>query len=166
MEDISKLKAWQKGPGISPGEDFEVGLLGAAVLTKGDYDMPYMSFAESVEFAKPRQPNALQRPPFVVGLRKAIAEKCSNTSTPVKFFTAVGTPLDVYHGVDAFFEQDGAVVTIDVSLRDKEGVQKADVAIFGSLDKDGRPIVTEADIADASQKIADTLDQRRLRKAA
>lgn len=49
-------------------------------------------------------------------------------SDRVKVFTAVGTPLDVFHGVDAFVEIDGKVVTLDITLReDISAKRKADI---------------------------------------
>ena len=44
-------------------------------------------------------------------------------------FTALGSSLDVHHGVDAFFEYMGTVVTIDVTLNTKKRDHKANFVV-------------------------------------
>lgn len=81
-----------------------------------------------------------------------------DTRTPVRFYTAVGTPLDVYHGVDAFFEQGGRIATVDVSLREKE-MGKADVLLHVAMDDEGKVSLSEAEMKYAAHRIAEVLNR-------
>lgn len=48
----------------------------------------------------------------------------------LRFYTAIGSALDHYHGVDAFFEFGGARVTMDITQNPaKESGYKADFII-------------------------------------
>lgn len=47
----------------------------------------------------------------------------------VRFFTAVHTPFDTFHGVDGWMEFEGTVVTIDVTMNPHKDWCKADVLI-------------------------------------
>jgi hypothetical protein len=45
----------------------------------------------------------------------------------INLFTAVGSAFDIYHGVDAFVEYKGTIVTIDVTRETAKTAAKADV---------------------------------------
>jgi len=46
----------------------------------------------------------------------------------VALYTAVGSPLDRFHGIDAFFEFHGTIVSIDLTVG-RKGSHKADLVI-------------------------------------
>lgn len=164
-EQFSQERAWRSGPGIQDGADIERAILGAAQITPKEREDRYMPFAAAVAYAREHQPDALHRSRIIRDLRTMVVDMCQDTEHAVKFFTAVGTPLDTYHGVDAFFEQDGAIVSIDVSLREKIK-QKADVLLLVAFDKDGRPTILPTDLQKAASYIARKLNARSSQKAA
>ncbi len=47
----------------------------------------------------------------------------------VKFYTAVGSPLDRFHGIDSFIEWNGVVVTFDLTINSKKDEYKADIIL-------------------------------------
>jgi hypothetical protein len=56
-----------------------------------------------------------------------VAEALETTDySELKLFSAVGSPLDFFHGVDAFFEFQGRIVTIDVTKNPHKLEGKAD----------------------------------------
>jgi len=70
----------------------------------------YLRFRTALELVKKFQPSDPTNPqkPFARELRIALQD-ILKLETPedydrVKFYTAVGTPLDIFHGVDAFVE--------------------------------------------------------------
>lgn len=76
--------------------------------------------------------------PFTKDLRLEIVEFLGfsdEEAEGVKIFTAVGTPLDAFHGVDAVVEIEGIPVTLDATLRteDQKGVGKVDVVDYGEI---------------------------------
>ena len=155
--------AW-KGPGIKDGVDLERGLLGKSTVGQGEH-LEYMSFKDAVTFAREHQPDIFKRSQAIKNLRNRVALYCDDKDEPVKFFTAVGTPLDIYHGVDAFFEQDGRIATVDVSMREKE-TYKADVLLVASLDTEGEIVISESEMKSVAGKVAQILDAGRHKKAA
>ena len=123
-----------------------------------------MSFSKALAFTKEHQPSTLSRSRVVTKLRNSIAERLSDSTTPVKFFTAVGTPLDVYHGVDGFFEQGSRIVTCDISLREKE-VIKADVLIVVTMGREGLVSISDIEMKRAVENIVrkfETVAQRKV----
>lgn len=79
-------------------------------------------------------------------------------SEEVLFYSSVKTPLDLKHGVDAFFEikkkeGDSFLITMDVSMKDKE-FQKANVLV---IMKDGAPDPSEKDYEESLKDIANAL---------
>lgn len=157
-EHFSNEQGWQKGPGIPAGSDIEAALLGLPVVSRRDRKEEYVPFAQAVDFVKQHQPHSLERSRTIRDLRSRVADLCQDSTTPVRFFTAIGTPLDTYHGVDAFFEQGGRIATVDVSLREKD-THKADVLLFATFDDEGRVSVSEEEIIGAARKIADILNR-------
>ncbi|MGB8815947.1 MAG: hypothetical protein WCC74_01755 [Minisyncoccia bacterium] len=41
----------------------------------------------------------------------------------LRIFVAIGTPLDLFHGVDLFFEYRHQIVTIDLKLKPRKGIK-------------------------------------------
>lgn len=156
-ERIIQEKAWQIGPGIQDGADVEQAILGRASLP--NKDLEYIPYKEAMNVLEEGgvQPNMLERSRTINILRKIVADKCLNKNVPVKFFTAVGSQLDMYHGVDAFFKQGNRYVTIDVSMRHKEQI-KADVFFQVGLNEDGKVDVSKNEIQRVSSEIARRLN--------
>ncbi len=158
-EDFSQERAWRRGPGILPGADVERTIFGSPIVSPNEKHHEHMPFAQAIRFAKEHQPNTLRRSRVVRELRAKVAELCEDKTAPVKFFTAVDTPLDVYHGADAFFEQEGRIATIDISLHEKSG-HKADALVVATLDKEGRVIISDEEMAKAAKDIARRLNAK------
>lgn len=153
-ERISLEKAWNKGPGISDGEDVERAVLGSP--KKKEENNEYVPFQEAIRQVKEDQPSPFERSLIVKELRNKIAANCTDKTEAVKFFTAVGTPLDIYHGIDAFFEQGLRRVTLDISMREKRSF-KADVLMKVDMDRDGNIIVEPIELENVARDIAQRL---------
>lgn len=144
--------------GMQAGKEYEISYLGS-IRVGADYDkayqealhknpranpetgyLPYEAAVELVKKFQPGGPEAETNPQrdFMRELRLAVLEKLDleeadeNITDNLKTFTAVGSPLDVFHGIDAFLtfqdknKKKKAVVTIDISLR-KKSQFKADI---------------------------------------
>lgn len=91
----------------------------------------YLSFRESVKKVKafqpwdPTDPRPRAANDFHFFVSEALEVECSELG----FFTSVGTPLDRYHGVDAFFEYNGRVATVDLTSNGKKDEYKADLIV-------------------------------------
>lgn len=88
----------------------------------------YYPYRLCIEATKRCQPKGTR--PRVVSLETAIS---STIGQPVKFFTAVGTPMDVLHGVDGFFECGEVQVTLDLTLNPHKTSHKADIVFNPNL---------------------------------
>lgn len=155
-ERIFEQRAWSGAPHTPEGADLENALLGKASVAPTE-KIDYLPFAEAVQFAKDHQPELTSRSKELITLRNKVAESAANKDEPVRFFTAVGTPLDVYHGVDGFFEQNGRIATVDVSMREKEDF-KADVLLSARLDEEGHVSVSDRELSEAANQVAAKLD--------
>jgi|GEM_PF-1148674 len=114
-----------------------------AAFRKRSAEGGYVKYADAIELAKRFQPADPTNPDkdFARELRMAIADRLIADGViteaerdRVKYFTAVKTPLDILHGVDAFVELDRPNgrperVTLDLSLRDEKVVGKADLVV-------------------------------------
>jgi hypothetical protein len=101
----------------------------------------YLPFAKSVELVKKFQPSDPTDPKkdFLRELRLAIIGRLGieddDAMDAIGVYTAVGTPLDKFHGVDAFVSEtaDGneTIVTLDATLRPEKIAEggKADIII-------------------------------------
>ncbi len=58
-----------------------------------------------------------------------LAEVRRQTKADVQFYTAIGSALDYFHGVDGFFEFAGFVVTIDVTKNPHKDCGKANMVV-------------------------------------
>jgi hypothetical protein len=122
----------------------------------------YMKFGESLAWAKEHQPGEPTNPraPFANEVRIEILDLLA-LETPeefakVRFYTAVGSHLDYFHGTDAFIEFDGdakknipaGLVTLGVTIRNKEGESlKTDIEIWApndGIDETGKDFSTYA----------------------
>jgi hypothetical protein len=92
-----------------------------------------------------------------------ILQKYDCDDDSIKAYTAVGTPADFIHGVDAFIDIENQTVTLDITLRKgKEG--KADIIIDDKIpdpqeDEDG--FLKQVD--KIAEKIYQKLDKKSLR---
>lgn len=108
----------------------------------------YVNFKDALELAKKFQPidktdpskepvdPANPRAPLLRDLKEALVEQMDlsdDQADRLKLYTAVGSPLDKFHGVDAFVEYDGKIITLDITMRETEGEKKADVIITKEL---------------------------------
>lgn len=90
-------------------------------------EIAHLSWPDAVKDAMDRQPNKKCRKAIILEL--LISSMLGGKK--VKLYTSVGTAFDVYHGVDAFFECEDVIVTVDLTLNSQKeigrGVGKADV---------------------------------------
>ncbi len=101
------------------GADFEVEVIGSATIKFTGY----MTFAAAVQAVRTHQP--ARKTATVVALEREFERR----GMKVPFYTAVGSSLDFHHGVDGFFEFNGVVVTVDVTINPTKEVAKADLVV-------------------------------------
>ena len=106
---------------------------------KESFSSEYLPYKESIEEAKENQPYedpSDPEPRFSNDLHATVCEMLGlDDYSKLKIYTAIGSHLDVYHGVDAFFEVEinGKIhrVTLDVTFnKNKEDGGKADVVFL------------------------------------
>jgi hypothetical protein len=147
--------------GIQDGKDVEHALLGAKFFKgKGEYQPYQVALRQAIA----NQPPTDKQHPSINHVSKVIASLCDDTTLPVNFYTAVGTSLDIHHGVDALFIQGGVVVTVDASLREKES-HKADVLVRAQFKKDGTVYIPDQEIQAVAGRIARLINERRAKRA-
>lgn len=99
----------------------------------------YVNYNDSMDLARHFQPAPPDGPKkeFAKELRNEVADKLGLEDKDVLFYTAVKTPLDLWHGTDAFLTvktvEGEFTVKLDASLRDKEE-HKADILVTGVPD--------------------------------
>lgn len=139
-----------KGSGVRySGTEFEYDMFGevnvrdpefrAEMAKLGAKESGYLPYDRSIELAKKFQPGDPTNPrkDFYRELLIALQEKLgiNPESGDLRAYTAVGTPLDKFHGVDAFVTLGRGgrelTVTMDATLRKEklEGGWKADVMV-------------------------------------
>ena len=127
------------------GRLFEWSVLGKALTTPENL-LGYLPFKKAMALAKkltcwnptdpePRQANNLH---FYV----CEALKVEDYSK-VRFYSALGTPLDFFHGVDCWIEYDSRVVTIDLTANGHKDYHKADVVVHPEDLEDGGERIAE-----------------------
>lgn len=134
--------------------------------------IPYRQAMGMVKELQPFDPTDPE-PRFANDLHASVAERLSlEDYAMLRFYTAVSkTHLDVFHGVDGFFElqygadpQDIVTATIDVTTRSKES-WKADILVsappegFDLLDPDDKKRY-RACMKEASEKLACILQEK------
>ena len=87
----------------------------------------YVTWRDALELVRKNQPRA--KTPVAVSLEREISRQLG---AAVHFFTAVRSPLDVYHGVDGLFEFHGVMVTIDLTMNSHKDSGKADLIVEAS----------------------------------
>lgn len=79
----------------------------------------------------------------------------------IKFRSALGTSLDIHHGVDALFATErGAVVTLDVTANEEKTVHKADIIVHVGIDGEGNVLFNDDQRAELSKRITTLLKER------
>ncbi|OHA06626.1 MAG: hypothetical protein A2934_00970 [Candidatus Sungbacteria bacterium RIFCSPLOWO2_01_FULL_47_10] len=122
------------------GVDFEWDIFGSADIKNPEYQKELASmtkpngfvfFEQAKKLVKKFQSSDPRIPerPFARELRMEIIERLGFVEEKdmdrVKFYSAIGTPLDIWHGIDAFIEveqEHGApiVITLDATMLTKE----------------------------------------------
>lgn len=98
------------------------------------YNGEHMAYRESMRWVKAHQPKGWDptdpSPRFANDLHASVAEALGlDDYSELRFYTAVGSPLDYFHGVDGFFEYRGKIVTIDVTVDPGKLTAKADLVV-------------------------------------
>src|SRR3990167_10601589 len=92
----------------------------------------YVPFRESVRLVEANQPwdpaDPSTRGASDLHTQVAMALELEDWGE-LRLFSALKTPLDVFHGIDAFFEWRGRVVTLDLTSNQKKDEYKADLMI-------------------------------------
>ncbi|HRY62326.1 MAG TPA: hypothetical protein P5056_00970 [Candidatus Paceibacterota bacterium] len=133
-------------------------------------DKGYLPYDKSIDLVKRIQNVTEKHNPanpekmIVRDIKDFLEEFLKKKSENVRFYSALKTPLDIMHGVDAFFEidlekeegkeqQKPVVVTMDITMRAKEGDkdQKANVLIRMP---DGAPLSADDDYEAKVKQIA------------
>lgn len=102
------------------GHLFEEEVLG---ICKASY-RGYMSWRDAAELVRKNQP--LKKTRVATRLEVEVGRQLGEV---VRFFTAVRSVMDVFHGTDGFFEFRGLVVTIDVTMKSDKDSGKADLIV-------------------------------------
>ena len=105
------------------GHLFEEATLGLCPAESHGY-MPWQEAAEQVRKHQPRE-----KRPAAARLEQEVARRLGKFGTAVRFYTAVRSTLDQYHGVDGFFQLGRFVVTIDVTINPEKSAGRADLII-------------------------------------
>ena len=110
----------------------------------------YVKFGESIKAVRNMQLGSPEKPSKFVpkDLKKNIEQlflRDTGKEINILFYTAVGSHLDRYHGIDGFFEinEDGrkVIVTMDVTANPNKDSYKADIIL--SVPRDGIDDVDE-----------------------
>ena len=84
----------------------------------------HMGYREAAELVRKSQPT--KKTSTATRLEAEVGKRLGGA---VKFFTAVGSAMDLFHGTDGFFQFEGFIVTIDVTMNPNKDSGKADVII-------------------------------------
>lgn len=102
------------------GHLFEEEVLGRCLAQARGY-MRWREAAEAVRKSQPRQ-----KKPIAVRLETEVSRKLGGRCA---LYTAVRSAMDLFHGVDGFFEYEGVVVTIDLTMNPHKDSSKADLLV-------------------------------------
>ncbi len=144
-----------RAPGIQSGKDLEQGMLGKpseAVAAKSFQD--YLPYGEAMK--KILDSEACVLTDSIRKLKSLVHQKVAPESGFIRVRSALGSSLDIHHGVDLVMEYNGNIVTIDItenSVKISTGA-KADIILPAFLDDDGIPTINENIMNDVSDEIA------------
>ena len=139
-------------PGIQEGKDLERGILGKPA--KDIEKATYVSYREAMDEVLDTAPGVLSD--AMSDLKSRVFNNVNPQFGFIKVRSALGTSLDLYHGVDAVMEYEGNIATIDITSNlEKVGTgAKADIILHATLDEDGVPAVNERVMEQAAADIS------------
>jgi hypothetical protein len=123
----------------------------------------YVPYREAMDRVKQFQPWNPADPPSraLNDLHALVCEELgARAYSEVKCYTAVGSPLDRFHGVDSFIEKGGAVATIDLTANSKKDVHKADIILHEEDVYDGEGRINRPRLQQVAHNIAQLLQYR------
>ncbi len=141
---------------IQEGKFFETSVFHKC--TGEDSDYKSMNYNDSLEWVKNHQPEKNFNKPETLDsiqlsqLKSAIVSKLSDVDEVLRFYTAIGSPLDFLHGVDGFFELGEHIVTVDLTLNPNKVEGKADVIIFADAEEGLNDEVIQIASSDIAEK--------------
>ena len=121
------------------GRLFEWSVLGRELVTPLSL-RGYMSYQKAMALARrlaswdPTDPEPQMANTLHFYVCEALGVECYSE---VRFYSALGTPLDLFHGVDCWIEVRGRVVTIDLTANGHKDYHKADVVVHPEDLEDG-----------------------------
>lgn len=144
--------AYRGRPGIQEGKDLERGILGKPVESIDD--AAYASCKEAMNEVLDADPGKLSE--TMATLKSRVFNNINPKSGFIKVRSALGTSLDLYHGVDAVMEYEGRIATIDITSNIEKAATgaKADIVLYATLDDDGMPTVDEGIMEQAAADIS------------
>lgn len=113
--------------------------MGTTDIAKGERLERYIPYRESLMIAKNHQPWENPEKPIPIFSKKLrLAVLAAMPKLPqefhknLKFYTSVGSPLDQYHGVDAFFEfeiagREPICITLDITMKPGKDAWRSDI---------------------------------------
>ena len=120
------------------GRLFEEEVL-AICLFRWNEAQPYISFEKSLRLVQMCQPWDPSDPSTRAGndlhCQVALALGLEDWGE-LQFFSALGSPLDRFHGIDGFFQWRGTVVSIDLTIDPQKVKYKADIVVHESDQND------------------------------
>lgn len=111
------------------GKIIERELFGEAEFERLKKFPEYQKYYEAMQTARELQPGDPKDPKTDFAYEVLVQlEKILGAEDAVGFYTAVGTLLDVRHGVDGWFEHDdGSRATVDLTRDPRKGSSRADI---------------------------------------
>lgn len=143
---------YRNKPGIQEGKDLEKGIFGS---TNAEFESAsYVPYKEAMQVVLESDPGPLSD--SISELKSKVFNNISPESGYIRVRSALGTPLDIYHGVDAVMEYEGKIATIDVTSNPEKIVSgaKADIILSATLDDDGIPQIDPNDMEQAAADIS------------
>ena len=90
----------------------------------------YIKFNQALSEVKENQPNDPHHPIGEAGeFHKAVASVMGVDPDKLELYTAVGSSLDIFHGIGGFFSFEGVTVTVDVTANSHKDNCKARVLV-------------------------------------
>jgi len=131
------------------GKEMELRVLGQCEILGGEQIDLNATKQEMIDFVKDHQPEKQSAP--LQWVRQKVAQILQ---TKVDAYTAVGSPLDLQGGIDAFFEADGMRITVDYAMGDNKKNPYLEEGIVFSFDFKDK---TEQEILRAINGFADSV---------
>lgn len=93
----------------------------------------YLKFQEAMTVVRRNQPCDVRHPKGETAVfHTAVAQALGVAVGELEVYTAVGSALDLYHGIDGFFVWRGIAVTVDLTLNPHKDEHKARVIVTGA----------------------------------